>query len=56
MQLLDPDSRGGDDWKLDKMPYWATLQLQAELSKVQSSILMQICIGKVRLATFLCKC
>ena len=56
MQLLNPDPGGGDNWKPDKMPYWATLQLRAGLSKAQSSILTQIYTGKVRLAAFLCKC
>ena len=56
MQLLNPDPGGGDSWKLDKMLYQVTLQLQASLSKVQSSILTQIRTGKVGLAAFLCKC
>ena len=55
VQLLDPDPGGGDNWKPDKMPYLASLRLQAGLSKAQSSILTQVRTGKIGLAAFLCK-
>ena len=55
VQLLDPDPGEGDDWKPDKMPYLASLQLRAGLSKVQSSILTQVRTGKIGLAAFFCK-
>ena len=54
-QLLDPDPRGGDNWKPDKMPYLASLQLHTGLLKAQSSILTQVRTGKIGLAAFLCK-
>ena len=54
-QTLDPDPRGGDNWKPSKMLYWSALQLHASLSKAQSSILTQVHTGKIGLVVFLCK-
>ena len=53
--MLDPDPRGRDNWKPSKMLYWSALRLHTGLLKVQSSILTQVCTGKIGLVVFLCK-